>query len=124
MGFEPIRISSSEPKSDMSTNFIISAGQLAQLVRASRLHRESQRFEPVIAHNSLIRDMYVCGYRLMVNYLPSKQETWVRFPLSASHNFFSIGGSAGGMVDTTDLKSVSFTGMSVQVRRRAFCCCI
>ena len=45
----------------------------------------------------------------MVDYLPSKQEIWVRFPLSA--NFFKVDhililiSSLGEMVNTADLKS-------------------
>ena len=38
-----------------------------------------------------------CGYRLMVNSLPSKQIIWVQFPLSA-HLFFDQGVAQPGSV--------------------------
>ena len=47
-----------------------------------------------------------CGYRLMVDYLPSKQEIWVRFPLSAINSLENFEKSSlGEMVNTADLKS-------------------
>jgi hypothetical protein len=67
-------------------------GRLAQLVRASRLHREGRRFESYIVHQKSIKKVYI--KRISVGSPPKAGPPWAGNPTSSTTRALSSFGRA------------------------------